>query len=41
MNQGLAERLKTHLAELKHQGEWKHQHSEPLACGRLLYATIY
>jgi hypothetical protein len=36
-----AERLETHLTEVKHQGELKHQHSEPLAHGRLLQATIY
>jgi hypothetical protein len=32
-----AERLETHLAEAKHQGELKHQDSE-LARGRLLHA---
>jgi hypothetical protein len=36
-----AERLETHLAEVKHQGELKHQHPEPLARGRLLHTTIY
>jgi hypothetical protein len=32
-----AERLETHLAEVKHQGE----HSESLDNERLLYTTIY
>jgi hypothetical protein len=31
-----AEMLETHLAEVKHQGELKHQHSEPLAGGEPL-----
>jgi hypothetical protein len=31
----------TRLAEVKHQGELKHQHSEPLAGGRPLHPTIY
>jgi hypothetical protein len=37
-----AERLETHLAEVKHQGKLKHQHSEPLACGcgHLLHARF-
>jgi hypothetical protein len=33
--------LETHLAEIKHNRELKHQHSEPLAPGRLLHTTIY
>jgi hypothetical protein len=33
--------LETHMAEVKHQGELKYQHSEPLAYGRLLHTTIY
>jgi hypothetical protein len=37
----LAETLETHLAEVKHKEELKLQHSEPLACGRLLQTTIY
>jgi hypothetical protein len=36
----LAETLETHLAEVKHQGELKLQHPEPLDCGRLLHVTI-
>jgi hypothetical protein len=36
-----AERLETHLAKVKNQGELKHQHSEPLAHGRLLHTRIY
>jgi hypothetical protein len=36
----LAEILETHLAEVKHQGETKLQHSEPLAHGSLLHAMI-
>jgi hypothetical protein len=36
-----AERLGTHLTEVKHQGELKHQHSEPLDRGRPLLTTIY
>jgi hypothetical protein len=36
-----AERLETHLAEVKHKGELKHQHSESLARGRLLHTMIY
>jgi hypothetical protein len=31
----LAETLETHLAEVKHQGEMKLQHPEPLASGKL------
>jgi hypothetical protein len=34
MNQGFADMLETHLAEVKHKGELKHQHSEQLAGGR-------
>jgi hypothetical protein len=33
--------LETHLAEVKHKGELKVQHPEPLPHGRLLYAMIY
>jgi hypothetical protein len=33
--------LETHLAEVKHQGELKLQHPEPLAHGRLLHVTIH
>jgi hypothetical protein len=36
-----AERLETNLAEVKHRGEMKHQHSTPLAHGRLLHITIH
>jgi hypothetical protein len=32
--------LETHMAEVKHQGELKLQHPEPLACGSLLHVTI-
>jgi hypothetical protein len=35
------EKLETCLNEVKHQGELKHHHSEPLAPGRLLHPTIY
>jgi hypothetical protein len=34
-------KLKTCLIGVKHQGELKHQHSEPLARRRPLHATIY
>jgi hypothetical protein len=34
-------KLETHLIEVQHQGELKHQYSEPLAHGRPLHATIY
>jgi hypothetical protein len=37
----VAEKMETHLTEVKHQGELKHQHSETLAHGRPLHATIY
>jgi hypothetical protein len=37
----LAEIMETHLAEVKHKGELKLWHPEPLACGRLLHATIH
>jgi hypothetical protein len=37
----LAETLEKHLAEVKHQGELKPWHPEPLVCGRLLPPTIY
>jgi hypothetical protein len=33
--------LETHLAVVKHQGELKLLHSEPIAGGRLLQAMIY
>jgi hypothetical protein len=33
--------LQTHLAEVKHKGEVKLQHPEPLARGRLLHNTIH
>jgi hypothetical protein len=36
----LAETLKSHLVEVKCQGELKLWHPEPLACGRLLHAMI-
>jgi hypothetical protein len=36
-----AEWLETCSTEVKHRGELKHQHTEPLACGRLLQATVY
>jgi hypothetical protein len=29
------------LAEVKHQGELKLQHAEPIACGRILHTTIH
>jgi hypothetical protein len=41
VNQGLSERLETHVAEVKHKGELKHQHSELLACGSLFHTIIY
>jgi hypothetical protein len=41
VNQGLAEMLKTHLAEVKQKGELKLQHPEPLTCGRLFHAMIH
>jgi hypothetical protein len=37
----LAEMLETHLAEAKHHGKPKPQHTEPLAHGRLLHNMIY
>jgi hypothetical protein len=37
----LAEMLETHLAEVKHKGELKVSHSEPLDHGGLLHTTIY
>jgi hypothetical protein len=37
----LAEMLETLLAEVKHQGELKLQHPEPLAHGRCLQTMIY
>jgi hypothetical protein len=37
----LAEMLEPYLVEVKHQGELKLWHSEPLARGRLLHATIH
>jgi hypothetical protein len=37
----LAEMLETHLAEVKHKGEMKCWHPEPLAHGRLLHRTIH
>jgi hypothetical protein len=36
-----AEMLETHLAEVKHQGEPKVQHSKPLVHARFLHAMIY
>jgi hypothetical protein len=36
-----AEMLETHLAEVKHQGELKLQHPEPLAHRMLLHVTIH
>jgi hypothetical protein len=33
--------LETHLAEVKHKGELKILHPEPLAHGRLLYNRIH
>jgi hypothetical protein len=33
-------KLKTYLTEVMHQGELKHQHSEPLAHGRPFHAII-
>jgi hypothetical protein len=38
--QNLTEMLKPHVAEIKQQGESKLQHPEPLACGKLLHATL-
>jgi hypothetical protein len=37
----VAEVQETHLAEVKHQGELKLLHPEPLVHGRLLHATIH
>jgi hypothetical protein len=37
----LAEMLEPHLAEIKHQGESKSQHPEPLAHTKLLHTTLY
>jgi hypothetical protein len=37
----LAETLETNMAEIKHQGELKLWHPEPLACGSLLHVTIH
>jgi hypothetical protein len=37
----LAEMQETHLAEVKHQGELKLPHPEPVACGKLLHITIH
>jgi hypothetical protein len=37
----VAEMLETHLKEVKHQGELKRWHPEPLAHGRLLHTTIH
>jgi hypothetical protein len=37
----LAETLKPHLAEIKHQGESKLQHPEPLDHRKLLYAMLH
>jgi hypothetical protein len=37
----LAETLETLLAEVKHKGELKLQHPEPLAHGRFLHFTIH
>jgi hypothetical protein len=33
--------LETHFAEVKHKGELKPQHPEPLASGRLLHTMIH
>jgi hypothetical protein len=41
MTKDPTEQLKTHLNEVKHQGELKYQHSEPLVPGRPLHPTIY
>jgi hypothetical protein len=41
LTRDFAERLGTSLDEVKHQEELKHQHSEPLAGGRLLHAMLY
>jgi NADH:ubiquinone oxidoreductase subunit len=40
MIQGLYKKLETCLIEVKHQGELKHQHYEPLAPGRPLHPMI-
>jgi hypothetical protein len=39
-NEGPSEMLETPMAEVKHQGELKLWHPEPLAHGRLLHITI-
>jgi hypothetical protein len=41
VNQNLDEMLEPHLAEIKHQKESKLQHPEPLACTKLLHATLH
>jgi hypothetical protein len=33
--------LEIHVAEVKHKGELKLQHPEPLGCGRLLHTIIH
>jgi hypothetical protein len=33
--------LETHMAEVRHKGELKLHHSEPLDHAKLLHATIY
>jgi hypothetical protein len=38
--QNLAETLESHLVEIKHQGESKLQHPEPLALGKL-HTTLH
>jgi hypothetical protein len=39
--QNLAETLEPHLAEIKHQGESKLRHPEPLAYTKLLHAMLH
>jgi hypothetical protein len=36
-----AEMLESHMVEIKDQEKSKLQHPEPLACTKLLYATLY
>jgi hypothetical protein len=37
----IAKMLEVHVAEIKNQEESKLQHPEPLASGKLLYATLH
>jgi hypothetical protein len=39
--QNLAETLKPHLAQIKHQPQSNLQHPEPLACGKLSHNTLH